>query len=45
MDARQRLVLSVREAVLFYMRRRFGLTAGHEQRPAQEQHIVLVRMT
>jgi predicted DNA-binding transcriptional regulator YafY len=45
MDARQRLVLSVREAVLFYMRRRFGLTAGHAQRPAQEQHIVLVRMT
>lgn len=44
MDARQRLLLKVREAVLFYVRRRFGLTEGHEQRPAQEQHIVLLRM-
>jgi predicted DNA-binding transcriptional regulator YafY len=41
MDTRQRLRLQVREAVLFYVRRRFGLTTGHEQRPAQEQHIVL----
>jgi predicted DNA-binding transcriptional regulator YafY len=43
MDARQRLMLSVRQAVLFYVRRRFGLTEGHEERPAQEQHVVLVR--
>jgi hypothetical protein len=34
----------VREAVLFYVRRRFGLVEGHEQRPAQEQHIVLLRI-
>ena len=45
MDARQRLHLKVRQAVLFYVRRRFGLTEGHEQRPAQEQHIVLAGMT
>lgn len=44
MDAKQRLLLKVREAVLFYVRRRFGLTDGHEQRPAQEQHIVLTQM-
>jgi predicted DNA-binding transcriptional regulator YafY len=43
MDAKQRLLLQVREAVLFYVRRRFGLTDGHEQRPAREQHIVLLR--
>lgn len=43
MDGRQRLRLHAREAVLFYVRRRFGLTDGHEQRPAQEQHIVLLR--
>ncbi|MDA8051636.1 MAG: WYL domain-containing protein [Rhodospirillales bacterium] len=41
---RGRLRVPVREAVLFYVRRRFGLTEGHEQRPAQEQHIVLERM-
>ena len=45
MDARQRLRLQVRQAVLFYVRRRFGLIEGHEQRPAQEQHIVLARIT
>ena len=45
MDAKQRLLLKVREAVLFYVRRRFGLTDGHEKRPAQEQHIVLLRTT
>jgi len=43
MDAKQRLLVPVREAVLFYVRRRLGLTDGHEQRPAREQHIVLVR--
>lgn len=42
MDGRQRLRLAVREAALFYVRRRFGLVDGHEERPAQEQHIVLV---
>ena len=45
MDARQRLHLKVRDAVLFYVRRRFGLTEGHEKRSAQEQHIVLLRVT
>lgn len=45
MDAKQRLLLKVREAVIFYVRRRFGLTDGHERRPAQEQHIVLLQMT
>jgi hypothetical protein len=42
MDARQRLRLQVREAVVFYVKRRFGLVAGHETRPAAEQHIVLI---
>lgn len=41
---RGRLRVTVREAVLFYVRRRFGLTEGHEQRPAQEQHIVLEKL-
>ena len=41
MDARQRLRLPVREAVLFYVKRRFGLGEGHEARPPREQHIVL----
>ncbi|MGH7122148.1 MAG: WYL domain-containing protein [Acetobacteraceae bacterium] len=41
---RGRLRVTVREAVLFYVRRRFGLTAGHERRPAQEQHIVLDKL-
>lgn len=40
---RQRLQLEVREAVSFYVRRRFGLIDGHETRPAREQHIVLLR--
>jgi hypothetical protein len=44
MDSKQRLSFSVREAVLFYVLRRFGLTEGHEKSPAKEQHIVLVRM-
>jgi predicted DNA-binding transcriptional regulator YafY len=43
MDAKQRLVLRVREAVRFYICKRFGLTDGHEQRAPNEQHIVLVR--
>lgn len=37
-----KLDLKVREAVTFYVRRRLGLVDGHEQRPAHEQHIVLV---
>lgn len=41
---RGRLKVTVREAVLFYVRRRFGLTEGHERRPAQEQHIVLEKV-
>ena len=43
MDAKQRLMLKVREAVLFYVCRRFGLTEGHQTRPGHEQHIVLKR--
>lgn len=35
------LDLEVREAVVFYVRRRLGLVEGHEHRPAHEQHIVL----
>lgn len=42
MDRRQRLRIEVREAVLFYVRRRLGLVEGHLKRPAREQHIVLV---
>jgi predicted DNA-binding transcriptional regulator YafY len=45
MDTKQRLLLTVREAVLYYVLRRFGLTDGHQKRPAQEQHIVLLRKT
>ncbi len=41
---RGRLRVAVRQAVLFYVRRRFGLTEGHEQRPPQEQHIVLEKL-
>jgi predicted DNA-binding transcriptional regulator YafY len=44
MDADFVLRLHVREAMLFYVRRRFGLVDGHQQRPAQEQHIVLQRV-
>jgi len=43
MNDRRRLRLQAREAVLFYVRRRLGLTDGHEQRPAPE-HLVLVRV-
>lgn len=42
MDRRQRLIVHVREAVLFYVRKRFGLVEGHETRPAKEQQIVLL---
>ena len=41
MTAKQRLVLKVREAVKWYVLKRLGLVPGHEQRPAQEQQIVL----
>jgi predicted DNA-binding transcriptional regulator YafY len=36
-----KLDLVVREAVIFYVKRRLGLVDGHEQRPSNEQHIVL----
>jgi predicted DNA-binding transcriptional regulator YafY len=42
MDSQQRFRLEVRKAVVFYVKRRFGLVAGHEMRPAVEQHVVLV---
>lgn len=35
------LELSPRRAVVFYVKRRLGLLAGHHDRPAHEQHIVL----
>lgn len=35
------LTLTVREATLWYVRRRLGLVQGHQERPAAEQHIVL----
>jgi len=41
MDEEFVLRLHVRDAMLFYICRRFGLVDGHQQRPAQEQHIVL----
>lgn len=36
-----KLDLNVREAVVFYVKRRFGLDEGHERRPACEQHIIM----
>lgn len=36
------LVLTVREAVAFYARKRLGLLDGHETRPPREQQIVLL---
>lgn len=36
-----KLDLSVRSAVAFYVKRRLGLVDGHEKRPPREQHIVL----
>ncbi len=38
----QRLVLTPREAVAWYVKRRLGLTEGHLARAPQDQHIVLV---
>lgn len=35
------LNLTVREAVIFYVKRRLGLVESHERRPAHEQHVVL----
>ena len=39
---RGRLSIRVREATLFYAKRRLGLTEGHEGRRPEDQHIVLV---
>lgn len=39
---RQRLQVEVREAMLFYAKRRFGLEEGHRERLPRDQHIVLV---
>ncbi len=36
-----RVLLTCRRAVSCYTKRRLGLTAGHEARPAHEQHVVL----
>ncbi|MDB5484029.1 MAG: transcriptional regulator [Caulobacteraceae bacterium] len=38
----ERLILTPRRAVNWYVKRRLGLTEGHETRPANDQHIVLV---
>jgi predicted DNA-binding transcriptional regulator YafY len=37
-----RLILRPRTAVLYYVKRRLGLTEGHDARPPNDQHIVLV---
>jgi hypothetical protein len=37
----ERLVLTPRIAVAWYVKRRLGLTEGHRDRPAVDQHIVL----
>ncbi len=37
-----RLVLTPRAAVVYYVKRRLGLTGGHEARPPNDQHIVLL---
>jgi predicted DNA-binding transcriptional regulator YafY len=38
----ERLTLTPRLAVCDYVKRRLGLTEGHQTRPARDQHIVLV---
>jgi hypothetical protein len=38
----ERLILRPRAAVLYYVRRRLGLVEGHEQRPPNDQQIVLL---
>jgi predicted DNA-binding transcriptional regulator YafY len=40
-----RLTLTCREAVVYYVKRRLGLTAGHEQRSPKDQHVVLADAT
>ena len=40
-----RLMLRPRTAVAWYVKRRLGLVEGHADRPADEQHIVLVSET
>ena len=39
--ADERLILTPRKAVSFYVKRRLGLGEGHHDRPANDQHIVL----
>jgi hypothetical protein len=38
----ERLILRPRMAVRYYVKQRLGLTEGHAQRPARDQHIVLI---
>jgi predicted DNA-binding transcriptional regulator YafY len=40
-----RVVLRCRKAVVYYTKRRLGLTLGHEKRDATDQHIILKRET
>lgn len=37
-----RLILRPRLAVVYYVKRRLGLTEGHQNRPPTDQHIVLI---
>jgi predicted DNA-binding transcriptional regulator YafY len=39
--AQGRLTLTCREAVVYYVKRRLGLTAGHELKNPEDQHVVL----
>jgi predicted DNA-binding transcriptional regulator YafY len=38
------LVFTCREAVVYYMKRRLGLTAGHELKQPEDQHVVLAEL-
>ncbi len=38
----QRLMLRPRLALVYYVKRRLGLTEGHLERPPRDQHIVLL---
>jgi len=40
-----RLVLTPRLSVAYYVKRRLGLTPGHEARPPHDQHVVLMTET
>jgi hypothetical protein len=37
-----RLTLAPRAAMAWYVKRRLGLTEGHQDRAAHDQHIVLI---